>query len=274
MVRWLCWQIGSRLVPGSVAAPFVNGSRLLVSPGMTGATGNVYCGLHEFEEMSFLLHLLRPEDLFIDVGANVGSYTVLAGAAIGAECISIEPIPAAYRHLVENINLNGIGDKVEARNLGMARKKGILKFTSGYDTTNRVMNENEEGVCAAIEVKVDTLNNIAGDADPVLIKIDVEGFEGEIMEGADQVLSKNSLLAVIMEINGSCNRYGHDETSIRRQMPNYGFSAFRYHPFERRLEGLQGEGGRSQNTLFVRNLEEVERRLKSAPPFLVKGWEI
>ena len=43
---FLAWQIGSRLVPGAVAVPFVNGARLLASPGMTGATGNVYAGLH------------------------------------------------------------------------------------------------------------------------------------------------------------------------------------------------------------------------------------
>ena len=45
---------------------------------MHGVTGNVYCGLHDFAEMSFMLHLLRAGDLFADIGANVGSYTVLA----------------------------------------------------------------------------------------------------------------------------------------------------------------------------------------------------
>jgi hypothetical protein len=44
LVRWLRWQIGSRLLPGWVLLPFVNDLRLIVQPGMTGATGNVYCG--------------------------------------------------------------------------------------------------------------------------------------------------------------------------------------------------------------------------------------
>src|SRR5437868_4075814 len=89
--RWLTWQVGSRLVPGPVAVNFVNDTMLLVSPGMTGATGNVYAGLHEFQDMAFVLHLLRQGDCFIDVGANIGSYTVLAGGGIGARCIAIEP---------------------------------------------------------------------------------------------------------------------------------------------------------------------------------------
>jgi hypothetical protein len=41
-------------------------------------SGNIYAGLHEFGDMAFVLHFLRAGDLFADVGANIGSYTVLA----------------------------------------------------------------------------------------------------------------------------------------------------------------------------------------------------
>src|SRR5947209_1032427 len=78
LARWLRWQVGARILNGQAVVPFVQGSRLLVRRGMTGATGNIYTGLHEFEEMAFTLHLLRPGELFVDVGANVGVYTVLA----------------------------------------------------------------------------------------------------------------------------------------------------------------------------------------------------
>lgn len=56
--RLLSWQIRSRLIGAPVAYDFVNQSRLLVYPGMTGATGNVYAGLHEFYDMGFVLHAL------------------------------------------------------------------------------------------------------------------------------------------------------------------------------------------------------------------------
>jgi hypothetical protein len=52
--RYLRWQIGSRSVPGDVLLPFVDRTYLRVRPGMTGATGNIYAGLHEFEGMAFL----------------------------------------------------------------------------------------------------------------------------------------------------------------------------------------------------------------------------
>src|SRR5208337_4657605 len=72
--RYGWWQAASRLQE-TIEYEWVSGSKLLVKNGMTGATGNIYCGLHEFADLAFLLHLLRPGDLFVDVGANIGSYT-------------------------------------------------------------------------------------------------------------------------------------------------------------------------------------------------------
>lgn len=57
--RFVAWQIGARLVPGPVACPFANDTWLLARPGLSGATGNVYVGLHEFEDMAFVLHILQ-----------------------------------------------------------------------------------------------------------------------------------------------------------------------------------------------------------------------
>src|SRR5690349_4244048 len=113
LVDFLKWQVGSRLLAGSFAMPFVNDTRLLIRRGMTGATGSLYVGLHEFEDMAFMLHLLRPEDLFVDVGANVGSYVVLAGA-VGARCVAFEPVPASFKGLLDNIRLNGLETRVRA----------------------------------------------------------------------------------------------------------------------------------------------------------------
>ena len=82
VLRFFRWQIASRLIKCSIAMPFVEDTLLLATSGMAGATLNWYNGLHEPREMGFALHLLRPGDLFVDVGANVGSYTVLAGARL------------------------------------------------------------------------------------------------------------------------------------------------------------------------------------------------
>ncbi len=79
--RWLRWQTATRLLPYPIVVPFVNEIRLVAERGMTGATGNYYCGLHEPEDMAFVLHFVRSGDVFYDVGANVGAYSLLAAAA-------------------------------------------------------------------------------------------------------------------------------------------------------------------------------------------------
>ena len=70
---------------------------------MAGATGNIYVGLHEFAEMAFLLHLLRPEDLFGDIGANIGQFAIqMRRAQPNAIIHSFEPIPDVARQLRDN----------------------------------------------------------------------------------------------------------------------------------------------------------------------------
>jgi len=72
--RVVRWQVASRLMEGPIAFQFANGTYLFVSRGMTGATGNWYCGLTEYEDMSFVRDVLKDDDLFVDIGANIGAY--------------------------------------------------------------------------------------------------------------------------------------------------------------------------------------------------------
>jgi hypothetical protein len=74
------------------------------------------------------------------------------------------------------------------------------------------------------EVEVDTLDHVVKCLCPVLMKIDVEGFETEVVAGANDVLSNKALLAVIMELNGSGRRYDYDEDELYTRMIKYGFA--------------------------------------------------
>jgi len=273
LIRFAKWQISSRLAPGAIIYEWINGSRLIVKNGDTGLTGNIYTGLHEFADMAYLLHVLRREDSFIDVGANLGSYTVLAGAVVGARGYAFEPVPSTYARLVDNIRLNKMADRVAALNLGVAHEAGTMKFTSDLDTVNHVIAADEISR-NIIELNVTTLDTAIGNADSNLIKIDVEGFETSVLEGAVRILQSDSLHSVIMELNGSGDRYGFDESKILSTMLNYGFKTFSYDPFARRLISLNGKNQRSGNTLFIKNEALVRERLQCAPQFNVIGTMI
>ena len=273
--RFVLWKVSSRLLPRPMAVvmDFVNDTRLIVGPGMVEGSGNICARLHEFEDMSFVLHLLRKDDLFIDVGANIGAYTVLSGAAVGARCFSIEPVPATFSYLIDNINLNQIGENVRAFNIGAGQANEVLSFTTRLDTENHVATNSDSDV-DTVEVPVRPLDDVLGHSQPLCMKIDVEGFEMAVVEGARDILSKQSLLAVIMELNGSHERYCHDESSLHQSMLDFGFQPFSYCPFSRELVALDGKNHKTWNTLYVSDVQQVTERVRTGPEFRIDGYQI
>lgn len=271
--RWLRWQIGSRVMGWPVAVPFVNDTRLLVKPGMTGATGNIYCGLHEFEDMAFVLHFLRPGDLFVDIGANIGSYTILASAT-GANAISFEPVPSTFDLLLDNVHLNRLESRVDARNQAVGRSSGKLEMIADQDTTNQALRTGDRYTGKTIHVPVVTLDDALNGAVPKLIKIDVEGFETEVLAGAAETLANPELLAVIMELNGSGARYGFDEESLHQHLMSTGFKPSHYEPDTRRVIDLNGQRSKSGNTLYLRNQPAAQTMVGQSSRYRVIGIDL
>jgi FkbM family methyltransferase len=220
--------------------------------------------------MAFLLHVLSERDVFVDVGANVGSYTILAGAVAGARGYAFEPVPATYRRLIENIRLNHLENRVTAVNIGIGRAPGVVDFTSDLDTVNHALAPGEPYE-NAIKVEIATLDTMLAGQHPSLIKIDVEGYESSVLAGASAVLEEPTLNAVIMELNGSGRRYNEDESGILKMMIERGFKSYSYDPFARALTPMNGSNPASGNTLFIRNEAAVLERIAASPFFNVHG---
>lgn len=233
---------------------------VLVNKGQTGMTGNLYTGLHEFEDMGFLLHFLRPQDLFADAGANVGSYSLLASGVAGARTIAFEPVPSTFKSLEKNIKINNLSDLVQLYNIGLSSEKGTLTFSSLHDTTNHVVTN--PNIPNTISVPVDTLDDVCINDFPSLLKIDVEGFETEVLKGARSILSNAILKAIIIELNGSGNRYGYNELDIHNKLLELGFKASDYDPLERTIRFKEHFG--SSNTIYIRDKNFVESRINTA----------
>jgi FkbM family methyltransferase len=278
IARYVRWQLSSRLALGPVAVKFVNDARLLVRPGMTGATGNVYAGLHDFADMAFMLHALRKDDLFADVGANVGAYTVLAARVAGARVIAFEPAPAAHAALLDNIRLNGIGERVDVRAACVGSETGTARVTTAEDTTNHVVprdTAHASDPVATLEVPLTSLDAALAGRPPLLIKLDIEGYELEALRGARFTLQNPELRAIIMEINSTGLRYGRSDTELEQLVLTSGFRRCEYLPFERRLvEVVTPQAKVDGNALFVRDIEFVSERVRSAQAFEVLNLRI
>lgn len=263
-------QVAARLVPGDVCVSFPNGTRLLVPTRMKGSAHYIYPGLCDVAGMGFVLHYLRPADLFIDIGANIGAYTVLAGGAVGSRVICFEPAPATFRALTLNLQLNSIFGRVTAHNLALGKEEGELQFTEGLGTENHVQ------VCGGgtktMSVKATSFDNLLGFSEPNLVKIDVEGFETNVLRGARQMLSKDSFQAMIIEKIGLGMKYGFDENELHGEIRKHGFQPCTYSPQDRALSRLPD--GFKGNIIYVKNFDSAVKRLREAPAFCYRNFSV
>ena len=268
--RFVNWQFFSRLTNWSFVVPFVNETRLVIKKSMYGASGGVYLGLIEFNDMAFLIHYLRNTDLFLDIGANVGTYSVLASGVAGAETIGIEPIPATYQHYLDNVYINRLSDKITALNLGLGSEKGKLQFRTDLGCSNCVAHSDYEN---NITVDISTLNDVTEGKSASFLKIDVEGFEYHVLSGGKKVLHDPTLNIIIIELKGHAQQYGTSDDEIHDFLNSNGFSPFKYKPYSRELIGLDKYDGK-HNTIYIRNEKLAQERIKNAPKFEVLGEKI
>jgi FkbM family methyltransferase len=253
--RYVRWQVGSRLLGMPVVVPFVNEGCLVVEPGMTGATGNIYFGLHEYADMAFVGHALREGELFVDVGANIGSYSVLAAAGPKARVIACEPVPATYRRLRRNIEANHFAHEVVTKQVAASDRVGEVRMTDDLDTMNRVTSDGPGTVVQALPLDV-----LLANEHPVVMKIDVEGYEPAVIAGAEAVLQNPSLLAVVMEVPGA----GPIE-ALDAKFRSRGFTLHHYDPDARVLR----RGAHGSNAIYARMQSDLAERLRTAKPLSV-----
>lgn len=259
--RFARWQVRSR-VHDEIIVPWIGGTRLAVRRGMAGATGNIYAGLHEFADMMFALHFLREDDLFLDVGANIGSFTILASGVRHAKTWCFEPDQETARALRRNIEINDLADRVVVHEIALGEADGTINFTRGLDTMNRIATVDDTDVRS---VSVRRLDTVVGTARPIMLKMDVEGFEGTVMKGAPLLVANDSLKAI--ELEGV-------PTELDRTLREAGFVVAYYDPMRRDLNRAPHSGAARSNTLYVRDWDFVAARLESGPTVRVLGKSI
>lgn len=220
--------------------------------------------LADYHEMMFLAHSLRPGDIFLDVGANVGMYSVWVAGVSDARAIAFEPVPGTYSTLLKNIRLNALDSRITAHQVAVGEEAGSVTMTVGEGGLNHIVKPagRERGT---VEVQVERLDRICTGCEPTAMKLDVEGFELQALRGATGLLDNRSLKAIVIELQDwTLNRFGTSEHEVRDFLASFGFEPHRYNPETRILAAANGEAG--LNEIFVRDAAELQARLKASPP--------
>jgi FkbM family methyltransferase len=257
-LRFAKLQILFLLGRRKAVVPWIDGLKLPIEKGDYGLTGNYYLGMQEFKDMGFLLHLLREGELFLDVGANLGCYSLLAAGSAHAHCLAFEPVPMTYQRFCAVMSFNHLNDKVKARNVALTSPDNAapnvkLPFSDEYNSsTNSFVSEDYQG--GIVYVDVSTLDSECASLAPVLIKIDVEGYEQDVLLGSQSVLRKDSMMALIIE--------GQTQ-AVNSLIREAGYTDFSYDPIARQLLPI---GSYTFNRIWIKDsrLSEVQDRLRTA----------
>jgi FkbM family methyltransferase len=269
-IRYLGYNIYLRLFP-SLTYRWLSNLKFQVRRGDAGIIGNIYYGLYEYKESIFLLHVLRKEDCFLDVGANVGHFSLLVSGIHSCKTLALEPVPETFNQLKKNIHLNRLNNLVEPLNIGLGSIPTKLYFSIDLGTMNKVVSENHQ---SKVKVEVSTLDKfIEFRQIPFAMKIDAEGYEKFIIEGGKEMLINPELNVVIVELNELSSFYEIDLNDILMLLENAGFKSYDYIPESRNLVPLTSYNKEQFNSIFIKDIDLIKERIKSARKIRVRNHD-
>jgi FkbM family methyltransferase len=171
----------------------------------------------------FFRSYLRPGDVVIDVGANIGDLTLQASFAVGQSgtVIAIEAHPRIFQYLDGNVKLNH-ATNVLLYNCAVGNDDGTIYFSDGrMDDMNAVVNGDN-----GIPISLCRLDNLPIEASTVeLLKVDVEGFEKFVFEGAERTLQKTKCI-YFESWDQQYRRYGYSSNELFAYLHRCGFTLY------------------------------------------------
>jgi FkbM family methyltransferase len=175
--------------------------------------------------------LVQPGNVCFDAGASFGFYTCLF-ALRGARVYAFEPLPASFALNEDAVRLNGCQSKVKAFNSGLGERAGTIRIHTFKNLSLGHASSSDLGRADAVphECRITTIDAVCAEEslDQIsFVKIDVEGFEYEVLQGGQRMLSKANAPILHFEVNGQCLRHRHlDPNRIVSLLKGYGYTEF------------------------------------------------
>jgi FkbM family methyltransferase len=259
------WQLYKHIARRPLTVRAFGSTRLRCYPDSTYASNRFYFSEWvDFTEMRFISRYLRPGDGFIDGGANIGMYTLLAASLVGAtgRVETFEPFPLSVERLRENVSFNRL-DNVTIHPVAISDTAGTSSFLADVDVSNRIAPILEAGQ-ETIDVATDTLDDVLDQTRSYsMAKLDVEGAELLALRGAQGLLASGNPPVWQLELNERLlERQGGSRAELILMLRDYGFDCIAYDVESARLE-VAPEWPRYGNVLVVQlnALQEIRARV-------------
>lgn len=207
--------------------------------------------LCDYEEDYFdaVLKRICPSDTVFDVGAYKGIYTVFMSRAVGAggKVVAFEPHPAYYEILVDTVRANNLCNVVTLQKALGNEVRQARFWISGTGSSLQPFNTNSQS--REIDVEVTTVDRYVESAGhtPQVLKLDVEGFELHILEGAGATLTQCRVVCCEMH-PAKMRAIGREPEQLLDYLANKGYEQiYEYIPLKHKQDA-----GRAYNAIFER----------------------
>jgi FkbM family methyltransferase len=224
-------QLIKRLLPAELN---LGGAVVVLNPNDPVVSGALTFGVYEKPETAFFCAACKPGMTFLDIGANVGYYTALAVARIGSgKIIAIEPDPENFDYLQKTVAANHAPNVICIPQAVAAEKCVLVLYRS---TSNRGDNRlYPNNLCdSSIEVPVSTVDQLMRQYDVGavnLVKIDVQGFEGHVIQGMQYTILGSPDLTLLMEFwPFGLRSAGTDPEGLLVELERMGFRLYELTP--------------------------------------------
>jgi FkbM family methyltransferase len=265
--RMVAWQLWRALVRRPVTTHFWGELSVRVYPDWPYSWTAIYLGLPEYDDMMFTMRYLRAGDVLVDVGANIGFYSLIASSVNGgAPVVAIEPHPVASQRLRENASINAFRN-IRIRPVAAGASASTAQLTSDLVDENHIAARDEDVPTVGVPVVTldSELRRLGIDPRNVgLVKVDTEGFEARVLEGARGLLDETPGAVWLIEMTGLGERYGNRDEQVREVFAARGYSPYRYLETENRIVPYPGGEQGGGNVIFARSAALVSERLTSA----------
>jgi FkbM family methyltransferase len=254
LARWVAWQASQRTTGRPWTITLHDGVRMICQPHDNVTSLAMYCGLYDAAEMRFLLSWLRPGDTFVDVGANVAPYSLLATTVPGTRAVAFEPGTLAQSRARANIELNGLGDRITIEPLAVSDADGEATLTTDRWATNALVGADYDGAVETVPtVRLDSYAAAHDLGALTLVKVDVEGHEVAALRGAAAVIARHRP-ALIVEVNEPL-------APLRSLADELGYVPVQLDVRARRLEGRTWPREAGGNLVLVPDEADARQRV-------------
>ncbi len=265
--RAIGWQLYKRSVRRPREIKYA-GYRLRCYPDSHSASNIFYFGsLYDWHEMRFLRRYLRPGDGFVDVGANIGTYTLLAASLVGprGSVDAFEPSPVAAGRLRESVTLNQLSN-VCVHETAIGDANGTTEFSIGWDVTDSVYTPADpyQQLRPRIEVELARLDDVLTDRPYSAGKLDVEGLELAALRGATAHLeAANPPVWQIEVLANQLRKFGTSADDLFALLREHEYEVFIFDSDSNELINDRDAVNQASNVLAIAhpNLADVASRI-------------